>query len=505
MKKLLSAIILVEQEINSLADVIRSIANLFPYEILVVINENMEINQNVSNEFGCKYILYNQENYYAARVLGAKEAKGDVLLFLDANTVIPPLELKKFVQPTLEGTSDVVLNNLQSFFLERQRKQWPDSNTVWRQMVNEILGKKEFHINSILSLPHAITKDALKKINSESLVNPVLAHMRLIEKNQYFNCHYSIDTTLSKEFCLEDQDLNKRSLSVDERQIMNKHLDALAEWLKKNGTRGTYTDGIRKRDYIKILKENKHIPFSQKGWGMKSLIYNGKQLSIIIPAQNEESTIEQVIREARKIEPLEIIVIVNGSTDNTANIAKKLGATVIVYKDALGHDVGRAIGAMGAKGDILLFLDGDIMLPAKDLHPFSQAIADGFDIALNDLNPYLSRYFPLHIVTLFKYALNLACDRKDLGIGSFTAVPHAISREFLNDVGWDALICPSVVQVKAALNGHKISCVHYADVIKTNRIRPNQNVVAKGYSPTTSLILGDHLEGFSYLFQSRGE
>lgn len=153
MKKLLSAIILVEQEMNLLADVIRSIANLFPYEILVVINENLEKNQNVANEFGCKYILYNQEDYYAARVVGAKEAKGDVLLFLDANTVIPPLELKKFVQPTLEDTSDVVLNNLQSFFLERQQKQWPDSNTVWRQMVNEILRKKRvsYQFNSFFA------------------------------------------------------------------------------------------------------------------------------------------------------------------------------------------------------------------------------------------------------------------------------------------------------------------------------------------------------------------
>ena len=280
MKKSLSAIILVEHEINSLADVIRSAINLFPYEIIVVIRENMEVNQNVANEFGCKYILHNQENYYAARVVGAKAAKGDVLLFLDANTVIPPSGLKQFVQPALEGKSDVVLNNLQSFFLERQRKQWPDSNTVWRQIVNEILGKIEFHINSILSLPHAITKDALKKINCETLVNPVLAHMRLIENNQCFSFHYSIDTTLSKEFCLEDQDLNKKSLSADERQIMNKHLDALAEWLKKNGTRGMYTDGIRKRDYIKILNGNKNIPFSQKGWGIKSLIYNGKQLSV---------------------------------------------------------------------------------------------------------------------------------------------------------------------------------------------------------------------------------
>ena len=72
---------------------------------------------------------------------------------------------------------------------------------------------------------------------------------------------------------------------------------------------------------------------------MHSSIYNGKQLSVIIPVQNEEETIEQVILEARKIEPLEIIVVVNGSTDQTANIAKRLGVTIIEYNERLGHNV----------------------------------------------------------------------------------------------------------------------------------------------------------------------
>lgn len=159
---------------------------------------------------------------------------------------------------------------------------------------------------------------------------------------------------------------------------------------------------------------------------MNSSIYNGKQLSIIIPAQNEEATIKEVILEARKIEPKEIIVVINGSTDQTEAIAKQLGATVIVYEEALGHDVGRAIGAQ-ATGDILLFIDADFAIPAKDLHPLTKAVADGVDIVLNDLN--LNLRFPLYIVNLYKYMLNTACNRKDLGVGSTIAVPHAISRK----------------------------------------------------------------------------
>ena len=64
-------------------------------------------------------------------------------------------------------------------------------------------------------------------------------------------------------------------------------------------------------------------------------MYKGKQLSVIITVQDEEKTIGNVIEELRKIEPFEIIVVVNGSSDQTATIAKDKGATTIVYKEAL--------------------------------------------------------------------------------------------------------------------------------------------------------------------------
>lgn len=145
---------------------------------------------------------------------------------------------------------------------------------------------------------------------------------------------------------------------------MSKHLVAMAEWLMKTGIRGMYHDGIRNRKLVNILKNIIPSLFTKR-MGIQSQKYNGKQLSVIIPAQNEEATIGQVICEVRKIEPLEIIVVVNGSTDNTANVATQLGATVITYKNPLGHDVGRAIGTVAAKGDILLFLDGDFVISAK--------------------------------------------------------------------------------------------------------------------------------------------
>lgn len=79
------------------------------------------------------------------------------------------------------------------------------------------------------------------------------------------------------------------------------------------------------------------------------------KVSVIIPVCNEEDSLLPVLKEAQKIKPLEIIVVVNGSSDATKAIAEGAGCRVIYYEEALGINIGRAIGAKKAKGDILLF------------------------------------------------------------------------------------------------------------------------------------------------------
>ena len=57
--------------------------------------------------------------------------------------------------------------------------------------------------------------------------------------------------------------------------------------------------------------------------------------------------------------------------------------------------MGRLLGTYFAKGEIVLFIDGDFVISASELYPFAKAIADGTDVALNDLNHYLDLRVPL--------------------------------------------------------------------------------------------------------------
>ena len=99
-------------------------------------------------------------------------------------------------------------------------------------------------------------------------------------------------------------------------------------------------------------------------------------IKVVIPAQNEERAIGKVISEIPDWVS-EVIVADNGSTDETAKVAKDNGATVVSVPVA-GY--GRAcLGGIAAAGeyDILVFLDGDASDYPEDMAALVQPIRDG--------------------------------------------------------------------------------------------------------------------------------
>jgi 4,4'-diaponeurosporenoate glycosyltransferase len=89
------------------------------------------------------------------------------------------------------------------------------------------------------------------------------------------------------------------------------------------------------------------------------------QLSIIIPARNEEQNLPKLLRSlaAQAIRPREIIVVNDASTDRTAEIAQQLGACIVnslpLPEGWRGKTWACHQGAQAATGDLLLFLDAD--------------------------------------------------------------------------------------------------------------------------------------------------
>ncbi|WP_240431912.1 glycosyltransferase family 2 protein [Paenibacillus aceti] len=224
-------------------------------------------------------------------------------------------------------------------------------------------------------------------------------------------------------------------------------------------------------------------------------------VSIIIPAMNERTRLPAVLREAGRVHPCsETIVVANGSTDSTAEIAAAIGAKVLRYAEPLGHDVGRRIGAEAARGEVLLFIDADMIIPAARLRPFVNAVLSGMDVALNGYSGPVNRT-DAHPVVIAKHTLNAWLARPDLQGGSLTAVPHALSRRAVLAIGSKSLEVPPLAHTVAIVKGLD---VRIADMVDVGRMNPVRKPFG-GQDPLTSLVVGDHLEAIHWLIQERGQ
>jgi len=92
------------------------------------------------------------------------------------------------------------------------------------------------------------------------------------------------------------------------------------------------------------------------------------KISVIIPAYNETRTIGDLISKIRSLYPdFEIIVVNDGSTDDTAAIAKNAGAKVYSHPYNIGNGAAIKSGIRTASGDILVFMDGDFQHDPEDI------------------------------------------------------------------------------------------------------------------------------------------
>jgi glycosyltransferase involved in cell wall biosynthesis len=84
------------------------------------------------------------------------------------------------------------------------------------------------------------------------------------------------------------------------------------------------------------------------------------KVTVIIPTYNEAESIGHVISRLRALYPdFEIIVVNDGSTDETGRVAKDAGALVYSHPYNIGNGAAIKSGIRIASGDILVFMDGD--------------------------------------------------------------------------------------------------------------------------------------------------
>jgi glycosyltransferase involved in cell wall biosynthesis len=108
-------------------------------------------------------------------------------------------------------------------------------------------------------------------------------------------------------------------------------------------------------------------------------------ISVVIPAVNEEKTIGNVIGETISVMdslqmPYEIIVVNDGSTDDTERIATTYKATVLSNRRNMGKGCALRRGFQHAQGDIIVSLDADGAHTPKEIPELITPLFNGTDI-----------------------------------------------------------------------------------------------------------------------------
>lgn len=102
-----------------------------------------------------------------------------------------------------------------------------------------------------------------------------------------------------------------------------------------------------------------------------------------MPARNEEEALGRLLPQIKSLYPdAEIVVVNDGSTDATEQVAREHGVQVISHSYAMGNGAAVKSGARAAKGDVLLFMDADGQHLPTDIEKLIDKMDEGYDMVV---------------------------------------------------------------------------------------------------------------------------
>ncbi|WP_026279393.1 MULTISPECIES: glycosyltransferase family 2 protein [unclassified Thioalkalivibrio] len=202
-------------------------------------------------------------------------------------------------------------------------------------------------------------------------------------------------------------------------------------------------------------------------------------LSVVIPARNEGRAIGSVVQGVREVLPdAEVIVVDDGSVDNTAATAKEAGARVLVQPYSMGNGAAIKRGARSAGGDIIVFMDGDGQHNPDDIGRLVECLENGFDMAVGARQKGSQANVGRGLANQFynRLASYMTGQHiKDLTSG-FRAVRARLFREFLHLLP-NGFSYPTTITMAFFRAGYPVSYVpiHAARRVGKSHLKPIQD------------------------------
>lgn len=143
--------------------------------------------------------------------------------------------------------------------------------------------------------------------------------------------------------------------------------------------------------------------------------------SVIIPALNEEGGIAAVIDRLQALSPRpEIIVVDDGSTDKTGEIAKSKGAIVIRHPSPGGYGRSLKDGLRAAKNELTAIADADGTYPVERIPELIESLEEGYDMVVGARHGkhYRGAFLKMPARIVFKWLVEFTTGRRVPDINS---------------------------------------------------------------------------------------
>jgi len=165
------------------------------------------------------------------------------LLFIDADFVVRAVDLAPFLRAVAGGV-DVALNRL-SNVLAGWAGQGPTVSA--QRTLNAFLGRPDLGSDSLVAVPHALSRAAVEAVGVESLCVPPLAQCRAVLAGMRVEAVHTVPVIAANRPAPDRPRARETREMVE--LILGDHVEAVAELVRRRGVRGGLADHGRKRSH----------------------------------------------------------------------------------------------------------------------------------------------------------------------------------------------------------------------------------------------------------------